>query len=199
MNRIHPDPPSQNKSRQGGTLILSLLLEETNTNSQMRMVFGPWFVSLYIFLPTDLIQYLKNTPWAQWQYYNCPCAREKLWSKNHISNSQFHQNKTKPGNPRAYFMGYPQHRPQGRTMGDSSHKWHHASDEYPTMHHFVTEMCTHVHISVTKWSIVGYGTGALWDLCHMSLLYFKRRNMGYSGSTLQCYTYLDEISSPSLQ
>ena len=34
----------------------------------------------------------------------------------------------------------------------------------PTMHHFVTEMCTHVHISVTKWCIVGYWTGALWDL-----------------------------------
>ena len=35
-------------------------------------------------------------------------------------------------------------------------------DRYPTMHHFVTEMCTSVHISVTKWCIVGYGTGALW-------------------------------------
>ena len=36
--------------------------------------------------------------------------------------------------------------------------------KYPTMYHFVTEMCTHVHISVTKWYIVGYGAGALWDL-----------------------------------
>ena len=43
------------------------------------------------------------------------------------------------------------------------HKSHNASDKYPTMHHFVTEMCTCVHISVTKWCIVGYGTGALWD------------------------------------
>ena len=33
---------------------------------------------------------------------------------------------------------------------DPSHKSHNASDKYPTMHHFVTEMCTHVHISVTK-------------------------------------------------
>ena len=31
------------------------------------------------------------------------------------------------------------------------------------MHHFVAEMCTHVHISVTKWCIVGHGTDALWD------------------------------------
>ena len=26
-----------------------------------------------------------------------------------------------------------------------------------TMHHFVTEMCTQVHISVTKWCVVGMG------------------------------------------
>ena len=37
------------------------------------------------------------------------------------------------------------------------------------MHHFVTQMCTNVHISVTKWCIVGYGTGALWDLCNRSV------------------------------
>ena len=35
------------------------------------------------------------------------------------------------------------------------HNSHNASDKYPTMHHFVTEMCTGVHISVTKWCIVG--------------------------------------------
>ena len=32
------------------------------------------------------------------------------------------------------------------------------------MHRFVTEMCTFVHISVTKWCIVGYLSDALWDL-----------------------------------
>ena len=42
---------------------------------------------------------------------------------------------------------------------DPSHKSHNASDKYPIMHHFVTEMCTFV----TKWCIVGYGAGALWD------------------------------------
>ena len=51
-----------------------------------------------------------------------------------------------------------------------SHKSHNASDKYPTMHHFVTEMCTHVHISVTKGCIVGHGTGALWDLCNRSIV-----------------------------
>ena len=52
---------------------------------------------------------------------------------------------------------------------EPSHKSHNASDEYPTMHHFVTEMCTRVHISVTKWCIVGYWTNALWDLCDKSI------------------------------
>ena len=47
---------------------------------------------------------------------------------------------------------------------DPSHKSHNASDNYPTVHHFVTEMCTRVHISVTKWCIVGYGTGEFWNL-----------------------------------
>ena len=35
---------------------------------------------------------------------------------------------------------------------------------YPIMHHFITEMCTSVHISVTKWCIVGYLSNELWDL-----------------------------------
>ena len=42
-----------------------------------------------------------------------------------------------------------------------SHKSHNASNKHHTMHHFVTEMCIHGHISVTKWCIVGYGTGDL--------------------------------------
>ena len=44
---------------------------------------------------------------------------------------------------------------------DPSRKSHNASDIYPTVHHFVTEMCTHVHISVTNWCIVGYGTDGI--------------------------------------
>ena len=36
------------------------------------------------------------------------------------------------------------------------HKSHNAPDRYRTMHQFVMAMCTCVHISVTKWSIVGY-------------------------------------------
>ena len=52
---------------------------------------------------------------------------------------------------------------------DSSHKYHNALDKYPTMHHVVTEMCTYVHISVTKWCILGYRTGALQDLRKRSI------------------------------
>ena len=45
-----------------------------------------------------------------------------------------------------------------------SHKSRNASVLHPTMQHFVTEMCTCVHISVSKWCIVGYLSDALWDL-----------------------------------
>ena len=56
----------------------------------------------------------------------------------------------------------------------------HAPDKYPTMLHFVTEMCTRAHISVTKWCIVGIvlvyylvccgicGTGLLMRSCDFS-------------------------------
>ena len=54
---------------------------------------------------------------------------------------------------------------------DTSHKSHNALDKHPTMHHFVTERCTqHVHISVTKWYSVRYGTDVLWDLCNRSIM-----------------------------
>ena len=44
------------------------------------------------------------------------------------------------------------------------HKSHNTPVLHPTMHHFITEMCTLVHISVTKWCIVGYMSDAFWDL-----------------------------------
>ena len=47
---------------------------------------------------------------------------------------------------------------------DPSHKSKNASVPYPTMQHYVTEMCTCVHIYVTKWCIVGYLSDALWGL-----------------------------------
>ena len=42
------------------------------------------------------------------------------------------------------------------------HESHDASDKYSTVYHFVAKMCTHVHISVTRWYI-GYLSDALWD------------------------------------
>ena len=58
-----------------------------------------------------------------------------------------------------YFSTNPSH-------ASPSHKSHNALDKYPTMHHFVPEMCTHVQICVTKWCIVEYRIDALWDLCN---------------------------------
>ena len=48
---------------------------------------------------------------------------------------------------------------------DMLHKSHKALVPYPTMHLFVAQMCTCVHISVSKWYIVGYLSNALWYLC----------------------------------
>ena len=53
---------------------------------------------------------------------------------------------------------------------DPPHKSNDTSDKYPIMNHFVTEMCIHGHISVKNWCIMGYGTGALWDLWDWSIL-----------------------------
>ena len=44
------------------------------------------------------------------------------------------------------------------------HKSHIASDKYPAIYNFVTEICIQLNISVTKWCIVGYGAGELWHL-----------------------------------
>ena len=43
---------------------------------------------------------------------------------------------------------------------DLLHKSHSAPGPYPTMHYFVTEMCTCVHISATNGYIVGYLSNA---------------------------------------
>ena len=50
------------------------------------------------------------------------------------------------------------------TMWQSSRRSHSAPVSYPTMLHFVIEMCTCVHISLIKWSVVGYLCEALYDL-----------------------------------
>ena len=44
------------------------------------------------------------------------------------------------------------------------------------MHHFVTEMCACVHISVTKWCIVVYLSDALWDLWDGSMPCWRWRH-----------------------
>ena len=49
------------------------------------------------------------------------------------------------------------------------HKSHNATVLYPTMQHFLTEMCTCVHISVTKWCILGHLSDALWDMWDESI------------------------------
>ena len=52
---------------------------------------------------------------------------------------------------------------------DLLHKSQNGPVPYPTMHLFVTEMCTCVHISVTQWGIVWYMHNALLYLCDVSI------------------------------
>ena len=72
------------------------------------------------------------------------------------------------------------------------------------MHHLVTEMCTCVHISVTKWCIVGYETGALWDLWDWSIAWFccglmtspwwlQKPLYPYSSGLLHCEVILKDM------
>ena len=53
------------------------------------------------------------------------------------------------------------------------HKSYNARVPYPAMHNFVTEMYTHVHISVIKWCIVGYLSIELWDVWYVFITTFR--------------------------
>ena len=78
----------------------------------------------------------------------------------------------------------------------SSHKSHNASDIYPTIHHFVTEMCTHVHISVAKWCIVGYMIGALWDLHDRSVRWDLLMPINFQHPFIAMVHIVDMIDMP---
>ena len=58
---------------------------------------------------------------------------------------------------------------------DPSHKSHYALDIYPTMHHFVTEMCTQVHIAVTT-EMMHCG---IWDWCIMGFVNLVYSDMSF--------------------
>ena len=64
------------------------------------------------------------------------------------------------------------------------YKSHNTPVPYPTMQHFVTEMCSCVHRSVTKWRFVGYLSDALWDLwgryCSIFWVNRRRSSTGYN-------------------
>ena len=60
---------------------------------------------------------------------------------------------------------------------DLVHKSHNAIVAYPRMQHFVTEMCTCVHISVTKWCILGYFSEAFWDWWNESITLGQLRGL----------------------
>ena len=65
--------------------------------------------------------------------------------------------------------------------------------KYPTIHHF-NRNCTGVHISVTKWCIVGYGTGALWDLWNWSIR-FSLANVSCHILPGECCSWCGQLNS----
>ena len=79
------------------------------------------------------------------------------------------------------------------------HKSHNAPVPYPTMHHFVTEMCPCAHISVTKWCIprfgsMHYGIRGMGLLCfrevvnsHVMCLSWRICRTCYSNAELWCF------------
>ena len=74
-----------------------------------------------------------------------------------------------------------------------SHEFHDASDKYPTIYHFVIEMCKLVQISVTKLGTVGYGTGTLWNLCNsINLFHWRpdRHNDTMLANSKHMYVYI---------
>ena len=79
---------------------------------------------------------------------------------------------------------------------DPFHKSQNASVPYPTMQHFLTEMCTCVHISVTKWCIEGYLHDALWDLwdgsVHPHLTIAKHNNVQMVCILLDTVLYVNQ-------
>ena len=69
---------------------------------------------------------------------------------------------------------------------DPFHESHNAPVPYPTMYHFVTEMCARVKIFVTKWCIVGYLSEALWDLSTLKRNCFHFIEICITGCTGSC-------------
>ena len=72
---------------------------------------------------------------------------------------------------------------------DLLHKSHNAPVSHPRIQHSVTEMCARVHISVTKYCIMGNSSNALWDLWDESILPVSLKNwndMGKYISMVSC-------------
>ena len=76
------------------------------------------------------------------------------------------------------------HRAQGTHAIDQSYN----STMHPTdVTQFTSlqQKCAHVHITVTKWCIVGYGTGALWDLSIRSTINTECWRIMYSSISME--------------
>ena len=84
-----------------------------------------------------------------------------------------------------------------RPTTDLLHKSHNAPVPYPTTYHFVqfiTDLCTPVHISVTKCCIVRYLSNVLWDLWDWSVIWTMQDMQDFA--FLQIFSSTLLISKP---
>ena len=103
------------------------------------------------------------------------------WSQSVIFTQVFHQklcaNLTKPASFHSSRVSFSESFPRCVSVHQiahatdiyTSHKFHNASDKYPPMHYFVTEMYIHahfcyrmVHCRIRDWCIVGFAQHDYW-------------------------------------
>ena len=96
-----------------------------------------------------------------------PCT--EMWRGDAMASGTVDLFRTTTRSSTNYLRPFSVTSPVHKGDADPSHKSHNAPVvPYPILHHFVTEMCTRVHISVTKWCIAGYLSDAPWNLLNGS-------------------------------
>ena len=118
--------------------------------------------SSFTIIRTFVLFYCRGPLIHHWNRYCWPCYK-KVIGKRETSNT-----------PCTLLINFTfnykiTHRWHKQAI-DQSHKSHNALDKHPKIHHVVTEIGTHVHISVTQWCTVECGKDAFWDFCMSQLI-----------------------------
>ena len=122
--------------------------------------------SFDVFFDLHLNKRLSKQSWGWW----FEMQSRPLWCHHNISNKLLGLDS---------MAGYQDYSLMHCEMEllDPSHKSHNALDKYPTMLHFITEMCTRahfcykmVHCGIWGWCIVGFSQKICWVTCHVGVM-----------------------------